>query len=212
MQAYRAARFRHLHQRQNALLHSGAACRRKADNRQTVLCGVLKQTRDLLADNRAHAAHHKMRIHAEHGAVLAHYLCGAADDGFLFSGRKARAFQFIFVVRKLQNVMTRHVGIELRKRIVVRQKADALACRHAKMVAAAADVQVVPKLGDRGLRAALRACHCDLVLLLLRVFQLFSALFQLILGRAEQTHQIHNGLLPSVNELPQPSRFLMKSV
>lgn len=37
-----------------------------------------------------------MRVHAEHGAVLAHYLCGAADNGFLFSGRKARAFQFIF--------------------------------------------------------------------------------------------------------------------
>ncbi|MPN21078.1 hypothetical protein SDC9_168457 [bioreactor metagenome] len=49
--------FGHLHQRQNALLHAGAARRAKRDQRQLCLCGSFGGAGHFFAHGNAHAAH-----------------------------------------------------------------------------------------------------------------------------------------------------------
>ena len=66
----RGAGFGHLHQAEDALLHARAAGDGDAQHGQPLFRGHLKRPRDLFPNDRAHGAHHELRVHDEQGGRL----------------------------------------------------------------------------------------------------------------------------------------------
>ena len=76
----------HLHQREDALLHAGAAGGRHDDHRHVLVDGQLDGARQLLADHRAHAAAEEAELEdAQHDGMAADAR-HAGDDRLLHRG------------------------------------------------------------------------------------------------------------------------------
>src|SRR4051794_4568694 len=86
----RGHRLRELHQRERALLHPGAAARRHDHERDPLVEGRLRGSRDLLPDDRTHRAAHEREVHDDDGDELALDPARAPDGGVAEPGRELR--------------------------------------------------------------------------------------------------------------------------
>ena len=122
----RAADLCHLHEGDDALLHSCAARCRKADNRELICRGMLEQAGDLLTDNRTHGCHHKLGIHDEYRAGLAADLGGAADNGILLVGGGTRLVELLLIAREVEEILAGQTREQLGKAVLVAHEIDAV--------------------------------------------------------------------------------------
>ena len=118
------AGFRHLHQRDNALLHSGSAGAAEQYNGKPQLGGPFHCSGDPLTYHITHAAHHKP------GIAHADYRLHTADGGFSHRHRlvKMRLLpnrrQLFLISRKIQGVFVFDVRLPLLKAILIHHHAD----------------------------------------------------------------------------------------
>jgi len=100
-------RLRHLHEREDALLHAGASGRVQQNDRQPLGCRPLEQPRNLLPDHRSHApAHEPEEEHAE-GHVEIEHASPPRHERVLRARRalgRHDAFSVRLAVRKLQRI------------------------------------------------------------------------------------------------------------
>src|SRR5262245_66125204 len=135
----RGRRLGHLHQREDAFLHPGAAGGRDDEDRQVLVDGELDRARQLLADDRAHAAAQEAELEdREHGRLAADRR-DAADDclvgrGLLGGGPYALAI--LLGVLEGQRIDRAEPGLALLERAGVDELADALAGRDPERVVA----------------------------------------------------------------------------
>src|SRR2546427_3612985 len=119
----------HLHQREDALLHPGAAGRRDDDDRQMLVDGELNGAGELLADDRAHAAAEEAELEdGEHGRLAADRR-DTTDDRFVgrgLLGGRADAFAILLGVLERQRIGRHQAGLALLERASVGQLTDAL--------------------------------------------------------------------------------------
>ena len=158
--AHGAAGFGHLHQREDPLLHSGAAGHGKAHHGEATVHGVLKQPGDLFAHAGAHAAHHEVGLHDEEGAGLLLHRAGAADHRLGLAADHADVLQLFGVSGEIDDVPALYVGKQLGKGVLIRKAVDALSGVHAEMVSALADAEV---LADEDADGCALAAHGTLL-------------------------------------------------
>src|SRR5574344_687879 len=136
----RRGRLRHLHERENALVHAGAARGREEDQRTPLGDRLLAGAGDAFAGAGSERAAHEPEVHdAEHHRVLAD-LGRAHDDGLGFPRFRNRLLDLGLVgtgrIVKLEMVGIGHGAEDLRERAFVSHLSDALAGREPAVVVA----------------------------------------------------------------------------
>ena len=142
--------FRHLHQREDSLLHASASGSGNDYSGAFFICGAFKHTGNFLADHRSHACAHKPEIHyAEHifasvqSSLAANH--GLVHTGLLFAG--AQTLGIRLGVDKFQRVGRVHSGVHFLKRIRIGNQFNSFIGGHCQMVAAMrANVQILFEL------------------------------------------------------------------
>jgi hypothetical protein len=135
----RGARLRHLHEREDALLHPGAAGRGEDDDAGAPLEAPLDGAGDLLADHRAHAAPEEPEL--EDGEHRGKRLDGRlpADDALLrlrLPLRVGHARGIGLCVAEGQRVARDEVGVDLDERALVGDEGDPVGGRDAEVILA----------------------------------------------------------------------------
>ena len=122
----------HLHERGQALLHTGATRRAEDDDRQTLLGGTVEQATHLLAHDRTHRAHEKLGLHeAEgHGQITEHALAGT--NGLVLAGFLAIRCDLLGIAGKLEWIDILDIGIPLLEGSLVHNELDALVGRETR--------------------------------------------------------------------------------
>ncbi len=142
----RTDRLRQLHQRQDPLLHAGAAGGRDRDQRQPACRRVLAGARELLADDAAHRAAHEREIHHREPARKCLDPGRARDHRVPESRRHLGLGQALGVrleVEELERVARPQRHLVLRECALVGQLGDAFAALDREVMAALrADPQV----------------------------------------------------------------------
>lgn len=118
------AGFCHLHQRDDALLHTRAAAQYEADDGKGVFGGVFKRLCDLFPHRVAHAAHREAVLHRKQRALYAADLCGAADDAVFFARLFAQGGELFVVAGEGKRVAARLFGEQFFK--VFRTEGDTI--------------------------------------------------------------------------------------
>ena len=130
------AGFRHLHERQNALLHPRAAAGGKKDQGQFVFPGVLDGQRQLFPYGGAHAAHEKAAVqHAHHAAASAHG-AGGCDHRLVHAGFPAGTVQLGPVAGEAEGITGRQLFMQLPEGAGVQHAAEPVIGPHGEVVAA----------------------------------------------------------------------------
>src|SRR5215510_15079214 len=136
----------HLHQTERAFLHPRAARTRDDDQRKTLIDAALDRPRDLLADNRTHAAAHKTELHrADHQLSPAH-LAVASEERVEHSGLLLRSAQPVGVrggVDEFERVGRRDLRVALGVLTAVEEHLQTLTGTDPEMIGAGrTDVQI----------------------------------------------------------------------
>ncbi len=145
----------HLHQRDEALLHPGAAGGADDDQGQALLGRALDQPRDALADHPAHRAAAEAGLHHADRDVHARKLRLASDHRILHPGLALGVLELAAVVRERERVAEREVGVPLLEGVAIH--------RHLK-----------PLTGVQPEVEAALAAHPQVLLELLRVEELMA--------------------------------------
>jgi len=132
----RRSRFFHLHQRQNAFLHPGAARAAKKNDRQTKLCRLFHSPCNFFTVDASHASHQKAGVaDAEHDRL-------ALDSGIAYrhalrlSGLLLRFLQFSQITGKFQRIFLFDIRKPFLKCIRIRDHFDPVIRPHPEMIAA----------------------------------------------------------------------------
>ena len=137
----------HLHKGGHALLHAGPARDREPDDGKPEPRGLLEHAAYLLADGRAHGAHHEVRVHEEERALHAADAPAAADHGVVLARGLARGLELLGIARETEEVVGAQAGVPLLEAPRVHRHAHPRAPRHAQVLAAArADLQARPQV------------------------------------------------------------------
>ena len=146
--AHRGGDLGHLHERGGALLHAGATGDGEAHDRKAELRGALKGAADLLAHDRAHRAHHELRVHEEERAVVAAHPAAPADHRVGLVALLARVGELLRVAGELQEVRGGELAVPFLEGPGVHRHAHALAPGDAQVTSTArTHVEVLGKLG-----------------------------------------------------------------
>ena len=145
-----------MHQRDDALLHSGTAGGCECHYRQALFRSGFKGTGDLFAHHAAHRCHHEMGIHDDQHGAGAFNGALSGDDSVFQPRHGLERFHFSGIPRKLQGICTVHLRIIFHKRTAVHCQPHAFCGGEPCMiVAVGADLVQFLKLAfRRGLLAA----------------------------------------------------------
>ena len=159
----RRARLRHLQERQQPLLHAGAAARRKAHERLPVRDGVLDAAHEALAHHGAHRAAHEGELECARDDLDGFERAAHDDDRIALADgllRRGESVAITLAVTEPQWVLGRDVGADLDRTVGIQELGQALACADAHVVCALrADLQVALDLRPVEHRIAGRALH-----------------------------------------------------
>ena len=132
--------FRHLHERNQALLHARATRAGEQHQRQALFGGMLGQARNALAHHRAHRTHEERRIHYANRHAHARNATHATAHALAQARLLSHAADFVQVTREIERVGFGHVGAFGFKPALeafrVKHARQALGRRHAEMMAA----------------------------------------------------------------------------
>src|SRR3990172_6989104 len=138
-EAERRGCLRHLHARENPLLHSGPARRRNNDEGVTLLERQLGRARELLADDRAHAAAHELELEdRDHDWVAFDATC-PGDDRVLKPGLLLRCLEAIAIalgVLEAKRILRAERAVGPLKAPVIKQERQPLPCADPERIAA----------------------------------------------------------------------------
>jgi hypothetical protein len=163
----RADRLRHLHQREDPLLHARAARARHRHERDAALGREVARARELLADDGAHRPGHEGEVHHRDRAAPALDLPVADHDRVALPRLHLRLDEPVGVgpqIEEVERVVGAQVGRLLDEAALVEQLRDPLVRPHREVVAAlAAETEVLGQLvvavvrpaGGAGVRVAL---------------------------------------------------------
>ena len=130
---------RQLHQRENPLLHAGAAGSCDRDEGDVALARALAGAHELLADDAPHRAAHEAELHHRELARLV-LDRRPADQHRLTEARRELGFREPLgvgpQVEELERVVRAQLRCLLRERVLVDQLPDALARVHGEVMAA----------------------------------------------------------------------------
>src|SRR5688572_23885158 len=153
-------RLRHLHEREEPLLHARPAARGEAHEREMLVAADLHRTHEPLADHRAHGAREEPELedardqrHAPHRAFHHHHRIGLAGLalGFL------QALDVLAAVLELERIDREHFRSGFRPVLRIEEEIEALARGEAVMERALrADVEIVLEVGEVQHRVARR--------------------------------------------------------
>ena len=132
----RGAGFRHLHQRENSLLHSCAAAGTENDQGKLFFQGVFHGAGDDFADLNTHAAHKKAAVQHCHNGGLVVNLQRSEQSGLRQPCFLPAFFQLFRVPGEIQRVFRAGRQIENPQASRVRQHIQALLRRNRKMMPA----------------------------------------------------------------------------
>ncbi len=130
------AGFRHLHERQDALLHPRPAAGGKEDQGQLVFPGVLDGQRQLFPYGGAHAAHEKAAVQHAHHAAASAYGAGGCDHRLVHAGFPAGAVQLGPVAGEAEGIIGRQLFMQLPEGAGVQHAAEPVIGPHGEVVAA----------------------------------------------------------------------------
>ena len=145
----RRADFRHLHQRQRAFHHAGAAGARDDNHRTACRERALDASRDLLADDHAHAAADEAVLHRRHDGFVPVDAPACDDDRVVHAGRRDARLQARMVrlrIGELQRIRRDEPAVVFDPR-AVEQRAQPIEGAHAEVKAALrADAQILREI------------------------------------------------------------------
>ena len=144
---HRCGRFSHLHERQDALLHAGAARSRHEDQRHAPFQGPIDGATDLFTDDRPHTAAHEPEIEdaQRHLAPIDRPL--ADDHGVFTAGLFLLRLDPVFIragILKLERVLRLQLGVPLFEGSEIHQQVDTFNHRNGKVIVALRTDLVVP--------------------------------------------------------------------
>ena len=140
-------RLGHLHQREHALLHAGAAGSRHDHQRVFALGGALPQPGDLLADDRPMRAAHEREVH--HTEIDRHVAqrAGDGEHGVSIASVRGGLLEALGVLREAEGIGRPEVRLDSPWRAFVEQNVGVFLGANATMVVAGgAHVQVADEL------------------------------------------------------------------
>ena len=134
--------FRHLHERNQALLHARAARTGKQHQRQALFGGMLGQARDALAHHRAHRAHEECGIHYSNRHAHAGDATHAAAHALAKSRLLSHAADFVQVAGEIERVGFGHVRF-----LGFKPALEAFRVEHARQALGRRHTEVMATLG-----------------------------------------------------------------
>ena len=127
---------RHLHERDQTLLHARAARSGEDDHRQMLGGGTLEQARDLLPHHTAHGPHEERGLHDADGALQARDGTLTGANALLKAGFPALGLKLVKVAREAERIGLLDGTVPLLERAGIEQVVDALVGGHAQVPAA----------------------------------------------------------------------------
>lgn len=120
------AGFGHLHQAENAFLHTGTAAGAEDDQRQALLRGIFNSTGYFFTYARTHAAHEEPAIQHAHHTGMAVDFTVSGHHRFIQAGTAALVLQFLLIIREMQYVFCFDIFIQFPERAGIQNHAQAI--------------------------------------------------------------------------------------